>query len=798
MGSLAFLDRLRAAASVVMGRSTSWGTFFQTERLKSAAGDVPDDNPYGWNPWVYRGLNLIAENIAGLPFQLSIGVGDQRVPVERGPWHRLFQQPNASYTWHELVVATVVWLLAAGEVMWVLEGDGDDYLHPFEIPSEVWPVIGGNAWEPVIDPRTKLVESWKAGAHEWPADCVVQFKLFNPKDPLRGLSALAPAMGGIRSDHKAAVWNERFFDNGADPGGTLTSDQVIHDSAVRERLRAQFEGRHRGYDRSHRVAFLEGGVKYTPHQVKHTDMAFLEQRKWSRSEVAVVLGIPEWFLGVTSDLNRATANSAERILWRNNLKPFGSKLGATITRRMIGLRDPGAALGLGAEWTGKLRGEFEFDEVEALQEDFDKRLESAERMTRIGYGLNVVNRRFSLGMPDVEGGEVGVLPMGYMPTPQVLSGDLLGFDDATSSTPPLLGSGDSLLMEAEPVQDQALNGAQIASLLRIVSEVASGALPFDAGVAVMAAAFPSLSMDQVLAILGPAAANGQPLETVGGDPAKKLLAALEASRVPRSVLPRRLGAGPAAIRRRGDVERGELWSRLERSVLAPNEQRYARRMHAYLYTVRGQLLRELDKLDRAFARDTNLAEIDALLDRLRMGWDRMLSARTAPLYQSMFQDGAASVLSELSSPVVLGMESPDVVAFLGRKQIKVRGINRTIRQAVRSVLAEGIADGEPATALQSRVRRVFNAAASRTFTIARTEVGQTVNGARDVAMGAAGVETYRWITARDGVVRPSHVAMDGLEVRRGYRFPNGLRHPCDMEGDAREIVNCRCMVAPVL
>jgi hypothetical protein len=40
--------------------------------------------------------------------------------------------------------------------------------------------------------------------------------------------------------------------------------------------------------------------------------------------------------------------------------------------------------------------------------------------------------------------------------------------------------------------------------------------------------------------------------------------------------------------------------------------------------------------------------------------------------------------------------------------------------------------------------------------------------------------------------------LSGLVVERGQAFPNGCRFPCDPGGPAGEIINCRCVAAPVV
>lgn len=58
--------------------------------------------------------------------------------------------------------------------------------------------------------------------------------------------------------------------------------------------------------------------------------------------------------------------------------------------------------------------------------------------------------------------------------------------------------------QTEEIAKTALNGAQIASLLTIVTQIVTGQLPFDTGRAVIEASFPTLTSDEIDGILDPA------------------------------------------------------------------------------------------------------------------------------------------------------------------------------------------------------------------------------------------------------------------------------------------------------
>lgn len=95
-------------------------------------------------------------------------------------------------------------------------------------------------------------------------------------------------------------------------------------------------------------------------------------------------------------------------------------------------------------------------------------------------------------------------------------------------------------------------------------------------------------------------------------------------------------------------------------------------------------------------------------------------------------------------------------------------------------------------------------AAARAQAIVRTEVGRnyamaTQLGLEESAMLVSGLQKM-WLHSPLGsskYPRPSHVAMSGtaIPVEEMFYFPGGpLRYPCDPDGAASEVVNCKCRV----
>ena len=129
-------------------------------------------------------------------------------------------------------------------------------------------------------------------------DQLVQFNLYNPSNPVRGLSPLNAVLSGVKADFKAQQYNEAFFDNGGDPGGTVTTDTLMTSEQIQQ-YRTQFEDRHVGSDKRGRLAVFPKGWKYEQSRVTHRDMEFIEQRKWHRQEIISAYGVNKFVIGIT-------------------------------------------------------------------------------------------------------------------------------------------------------------------------------------------------------------------------------------------------------------------------------------------------------------------------------------------------------------------------------------------------------------------------------------------------------------------------------------------------------------------
>lgn len=354
--------------------------------------------PYDKSVWVYSSVRTISQNLGRVPFKLYKG-RDSTNPLERseiisGDLFKLINNPNPFMSFSDLVEATNIYLELYGEAFWILS----DRSNQTELPKEIW-TFTPKRFNEVIE-NGNLV-GWEYDKGTGNDDDIVPFRTheilffryFNPYNDIRGLAPLNAAQLSIDQDYFASETNKNFFEEGAVLSGVVEVPDELTDTAY-SRFISQFEERHKGYGKAHKVALLEGGGRWRDVGVNPKDMDFVNLKKLSREEIFSAYKTNPVVLGFYSDIKSYEGiRAAHRAFWVESLVPKVKYLQNNINVNFI------------SKLSGRSFGEFDLDAIEALRDDFDKKIQTAWLMSRMGYPLNMINKRLGLGMPPVKWGD---------------------------------------------------------------------------------------------------------------------------------------------------------------------------------------------------------------------------------------------------------------------------------------------------------------------------------------------------------------------------------------------------------
>jgi HK97 family phage portal protein len=361
-------------------------------------------DPYAQHVWVYKCISYIAHNIAGVPWRLYQGAANDPHPIETGVLYERFMRPNSMWTRCLLWEATVSQLLSCGNALWVLKRDA-----PKQPPNEIL-VFGMEGWECKTDAQNIITEykfrqPGQSAIVTLAPYKVIHFRTWNPHSPIWGIGPLEAARNAAEQDYMASLYNRSFFTNSAMPGGIIKMPQGSYITADQwAGIKAQFNDLHMGPLNAFRVAGIPDGGEFEQISLSHRDMMFIEQRKWNRAEVLACFGVPPSEAGIFDDVQKAVQESVERGFWNKTLLPIMALIEDTLRAQFF--------LPLDNERTW---GKFDTSGVAALQKNKGELITQARQLWDMGVPLNTANEYLGLDLPEIDGGDIGYLPMGVLP-----------------------------------------------------------------------------------------------------------------------------------------------------------------------------------------------------------------------------------------------------------------------------------------------------------------------------------------------------------------------------------------------
>ena len=747
-------------------------------------------NPYAESAIVHRAVQTVVTQMAGVPFRLYAGTEADKKPVESGPWYDFFLRPSDTLTrrafWNETWKYTQV---GCGEAFWLLLGRVD-FVDEREIPYKAVLVRGEQMehktkgygldhwlWQPGGSATKVRLEPWQ----------VIQFApILHPDNQFRGISPMGAAMREIKTDDKAAQFNEALLANGARPSGILTTtDPITADQA--KQLGVSFRDRYAGAQNAGKVPVLPYAAKWVDVSMSHREMEFQAIREWARQSIGAAFGVPLMFLATLDDLHKETSRQVRKMLWEATLLPTLALTQDLLEAKLFYGRDKGDV------W-----GKFDLSGIEALSEEQSARRENAQKDILMGYPRNEVNGRWELGYEDQgDSGNVGLVALGLQTVDDAAMGMAPDIPDDSALAPVAGTEGDQ---DVEVLEDLVLNGAQIAGALQIVLSVVSGELPLDSGLGMLQVLF-NLTMGQAKQIMGSAGTDEPTTPNPMPDEPDK-------SPSPPSTTtdddPEDVDEEGRAVSVRRDAKRQAMWEHYIRSVQRPGEKKMQKKVTGWQRGRRADTLRWLGTADDGRAltraemqtRKITDAQIDAFLESQHDRWFEMLRDQTKSVDTSIISATLDRAEEQIGGLEVIDMQHPRIIELIeARGGAKIQ-TTETMQKKIRRSLVEGSAEGESIAELQERVRKVFKVEASRAQTIARTESAAASSQAKEEVFKAEGIEETTWLSAGDGEERPSHAESDGKTRKRGEKFPCGLRHPHEDGAAAEEVCNCRCEAIP--
>jgi HK97 family phage portal protein len=369
-------------------------------------GGTQLSNAYEQVVWVYRAINVLAEQVANVPFVFSAGERGNESLITSGPLLDFYARPHPLMNRFQYWELRVIWLMLRGECFRVpiyqdasgrLSSLKDQHSKIKKIllldPARFQHIIENHqliGWRYTgFGPQTPLASQVFLPEEVWFE------KLPNPFDFWRGLPPLQVATLAAQTDFAAGAFMRGMIENNCDTGVIVRTDKWLSPEQ-REEITAALRDRKRRAGQADRPVLLLGTAEVIKPQLSSSDLQFLDNRKFSRSEICAAFGVPEEIVTTTDHAKYDVMAGARLNFIENRIAPLCSRLEAEedVTVKSM---DPRAS------------GWFDLDSLPILQEARRNRLVAAKTGFDMGIPFNQLNRVLDLGFKPLPWGDHGYL-----------------------------------------------------------------------------------------------------------------------------------------------------------------------------------------------------------------------------------------------------------------------------------------------------------------------------------------------------------------------------------------------------
>ncbi|MEK4199092.1 MULTISPECIES: phage portal protein [unclassified Cytobacillus] len=302
---------------------------------QASSGETVTVNSALGVPAVYACINILANSIATLPFQVfrktSTGRSKEKnhivaMLLEKRP--NPYQSPFKFK--HLIETHRNLWGNAYINIEWGLDGR----------PKGYW-LLDPSKTEPIIDNTTN--ELWYhtvlpngANVRIWHEDIIHLTSLST--DGIKGKSPIQVIRETIGSSQASQKFKGKFFKNGVSTNGFLKIPGMLNADA-KEVVRSEWEKANTGIDNAQRIAILDAGLEYQSISMPLKDAQFVESMKFDKTEIATFYNIP---MHMVNELDRSTHSNIEQQAIdyiRNTLSPIYTQYQEEFTYKSFSFKE---------------------------------------------------------------------------------------------------------------------------------------------------------------------------------------------------------------------------------------------------------------------------------------------------------------------------------------------------------------------------------------------------------------------------------------------------------------------------
>lgn len=331
---------------------------------------------------------------------------------------KLLRRPNPNMSQFQLLELTQTYIELCGEAFW--------YLAPEELtrkptsltlirPDLITKVVVPEKDNPLGAVTGYVMRSDSGEEIPFDRDEIIHFKTPNPLNPYRGIGIVEAAMVYIQTEEASSLWIRNSIMNAGRPSGLLKIDGVIDEDEY-EQIKRNLSSEITGSDNAGKTIVIKNSQKVEFQKIgMELENANLEQiRNLSRDDIMAMWRVSKTILGITDDVNRASAKEARAVWIENILMDRMWRLVDTIESQLFDRYGEGLTLDFA-------------DPSPIFHEDTRENFKA---------GLLTLNEaRAAIGEKEVAGGDVRYMPLNIVPVNDSPSNTNDNTEDDSSNPP---------------------------------------------------------------------------------------------------------------------------------------------------------------------------------------------------------------------------------------------------------------------------------------------------------------------------------------------------------------------------
>lgn len=276
-------------------------------------------------PIVYGCITARSDAAAGLGIKIFDIKGGQEGEVKDHSFYQTFSSPNPYQGSFEFLEQVSQSLDVTGNAFIALEGS-NKMLEMYLLPTKYVAIIP--------DPKKKVKEYIyyiNGQTVKYKPEEIIHIKYSDVDDSYYGAPPLASANDVLTFENYRIQFANQFFRNGAVPVGLLETEAVLGDTLLRK-LRGEWSAIHGGISNSHKVAILQGGLKYKSLTSPLKDLELGNLKRLSKEDIQMIFKVPDSILGSLEGTAGKEGMDSLTMFWRSSMIPHLQRIESAMNR----------------------------------------------------------------------------------------------------------------------------------------------------------------------------------------------------------------------------------------------------------------------------------------------------------------------------------------------------------------------------------------------------------------------------------------------------------------------------------